>query len=90
MANASYAVNMYKNDEIFSEDQIKKIEGIKVDYGELLKIFQRAAQGCFDRFTANFTYESNAIEGSSLTLKDVAIIMFEGKSLEGKDLRGDI
>ncbi|MEK6973333.1 MAG: Fic family protein [archaeon] len=88
MANASYAVNMYKNDEIFSEDQIKKIEGIKVDYGELLKNFSKEQlRDVFDRFTANFTYESNAIEGSSLTLKDVAIIMFEGKSLEGKDLR---
>jgi Fic family protein len=41
----------------------------------------------FDRFTANFTYESNALEGNSLTLKDVAIILFENAILKGKDLR---
>jgi len=30
-----------------------------------------------DRFTVNFTYESNAIEGNSLTLKDVTLILEE-------------
>lgn len=40
-----------------------------------------------DRFTINFTYESNAIEGSSLTLKDVTFIIQEGKIVKGKDLR---
>lgn len=34
----------------------------------------------------NFTYESNAIEGNSLTLKDVAIVIFEKTMVKGKDL----
>lgn len=40
-----------------------------------------------DRFTANFTYESNAIEGNSLTLKDVTFLFKENRTPAGKDLR---
>jgi Fic family protein len=40
-----------------------------------------------DRFTINFTYESNAIEGNSLTLKDVTFILNENTVPKGKDLR---
>jgi len=83
-----YALNTYKTDSIFTKEQIKKIEEIKVDYSRLLKVFVKEQyKDVFDRFTANFTYESNAIEGSSLTLKDVAIVMFENMTIEGKDLR---
>jgi len=87
-ALSSFALNKFKHDDVFSIEQIKKIEGMKVEYNELLKSFSREQfRDVFDRFTANFTYESNAIEGSSLTLKDVGIVMFENRSLEGKDLR---
>ncbi|MEK6941525.1 MAG: Fic family protein, partial [archaeon] len=61
---------------------------MKVEYRQLLKNFSKEQhKDVFDRFIANFTYESNAIEGSSLTLKDVTIVMFENRSIEGKDLR---
>ncbi len=87
-AFANFALNNYRSDLIFSEKEIKKIEGMKVEYLELIKGFSKEQyKDVFDRFIANFTYESNAIEGSSLTLKDVAIVMFENRSLEGKDLR---
>jgi len=35
----------------------------------------------------NFTYESNALEGNSLTLKDVTLLLAENITPEGKDLR---
>lgn len=41
----------------------------------------------FNRFTVNFTYDSNAIEGSSLTLKDVSIIIFDKETVPNKPLR---
>lgn len=87
-AHAKFALKKYKPDDVFTEEQITKIEGMKIDYGRLLKTFSKEQhKDVFDRFIANFTYESNAIEGSSLTLKDVAIVMFENRSIEGKDLR---
>ena len=39
------------------------------------------------RFVANYVFESNALEGNSLTLKNVAEIVFENRISRGKDLR---
>ena len=87
-ALTSFALKSYKAGSVFSEEEIEKAECLKVDYQALLKSLSRADhKDLFDRFTANFTYESNAIEGSSLTLKDVAIVMFENRVPKGKDLR---
>ncbi len=88
MAFTEYALKKYKTDSIFSKEEIRKVEEIKVDYRKALKGFSKPQlKDVFDRFIANFTYESNAIEGNSLTLKDVAIVMFEKRTIEGKDLR---
>ncbi|MFH1586835.1 MAG: Fic family protein [Candidatus Diapherotrites archaeon] len=87
-AFAKFAVGKYQTGSIFSAEEIGKIEGIKVDYQHTVKGFSREQKkDAFDRFIANFTYESNAIEGNSLTLKDVAIVMFENRVVEGRDLR---
>ena len=82
------AIKNFGIDIIFDENHIRKIESIKVDYQNLIKnIPKNNLKDLIDRFTANFTYESNALEGNSLTLKDVAIVMFENISIKGKDLR---
>ncbi len=87
-AFANFAIKTYLQDDIFTKDQLKKIEAMKVEYQYTVKKFNKnQLKDAFDRFTANFTYESNAIEGNSLTLKDVAIVMFEKKVIPGKDLR---
>jgi Fic family protein len=83
-----YALKNYKTDSVFTKEQIKKIEEIKINYSKILKnLPKKNFKDLLDRFTANFTYESNALEGNSLTLKDVAIVMFENASINGKDLR---
>ena len=51
------------------------------------KITPKQFDDIINRFAVNFTYESNAIEGNSLTLKDVTIIINEGIVLKGKELR---
>lgn len=84
---ANFALKKYSSDDIFTEEQIEKVEGIKVEYQHTIKKFSKPQfKDAFDRFIANFTYESNAIEGNSLTLKDVAIVMFEKRVIKGKDL----
>lgn len=83
-----YAIKRFKTDHIFTEEQLGKIELIKFDYRKIFKKLTKLnIQDILDRFTANFTYESNALEGNSLTLKDVAIVMFENVSIKDKDLR---
>ena len=83
-----FALKNYEHDVVFSEEEIKKIEEMRLNYKKILKkLNKEQIKDLFDRFTANFTYESNAIEGNSLTLKDVAIVMFENRSIEGKNLR---
>jgi Fic family protein len=87
-ANYRYALKKFGTDHIFSEEELKKAEAIRLDYKKIMKKLPKTnIKDLFDRFTANFTYESNAIEGNSLTLKDVAMVMFENVSLKGKDLR---
>lgn len=78
----------YTNSYVFSSYEMEKIEAIRIDYGHLIKKLDKIRKkDIFDRFTANFTYDSNAIEGNSLTLKDVAIVMFEKETVPNKPLR---
>ena len=87
-AFSDFALNKYRLDAIFNENEINKIEYMRIDYRYIIKkLTKEQLRDLFDRFIANFTYESNAIEGNSLTLKDVAIVMFENRTIEGKDMR---
>lgn len=83
-----YAAEYYNKSGIFDAQLLKRLEEIKLGYRDIIKkITKKQMQDIIDRFTVNFTYESNAIEGSSLTLKDVALIIHEKKAAKGKDLR---
>jgi len=87
-SHQKYALETYKKDFIFTEEQIKKLESIKVEYKEIIKQFtKKQIKDILDRFTINFAYESNAIEGNSLTLKDVTLILRENIVPKDKDLR---
>src|SRR3989344_4204468 len=82
-----YAEGFYRKSGTFSKETRRALEERKLEYRELVKkISEKQLQDVIDRFAVNFTYESNAIEGNSLTLKDVAIVLHEKKTLEGKDL----
>ena len=88
MAYQDYALKTYKADSILTEEQIKKLESIKIEYQKIIKSFTKnQIKDILDRFTVNFTYESNAIEGNSLTLKDVTLILGENVVPKNKDLR---
>jgi len=83
-----FMLDNYRIDHVFTEEEFEKIEEMRMQYSRiLLKLTGASYRDFLDRFTANFTYESNALEGNSLTLKDVAMVMFENVSVGGKDLR---
>ena len=87
-AYQDYAGKVYRADSVLTWEKIKKIEEYRAEYKQLLRnLTQGQMKDILDRFTANFTYESNAIEGSSLTLKDVTLILAENIVPRGKDLR---
>jgi Fic family protein len=86
--NAKWAMKSFKKSYIFPEGEIEKLESIRVSFKYLIKKLSGSQRkDVFDRFTVNFTYDSNAIEGNSLTLKDVSIVIFENEIVEGKSLR---
>ena len=86
--NQKYVFEKYKKDHIFTEEQIRKLEALRIEYREIMKKFtKKQIKDILDRFTINFTYESNAIEGNSLTLKDVTLILGENVVPKNKDLR---
>lgn len=83
-----FAAEYYTKSNIFDKEMLKRLEEIKLGYREIVKkMTKKQLQDIIDRFTVNFTYESNAMEGNSLTLKDVVLILHEKKAAEGKDLR---
>lgn len=87
-AYQNYALSLYKTDVVFSKDTIMQIEAMRVEYRHILRKLTKAQlKDVIGRFTINFTYESNAIEGNSLTLKDVTFVIRENILPKGKDLR---
>lgn len=83
-----YAIKNYEKSFIFDDEGIKKLEKIRTEYKWMVKNFtKKQIKDILDRFTINFTYESNAIEGNSLTLRDVTLILGENMVPKNKNLR---
>ncbi len=86
--NVNYIIRKYKIDNILTKEEISKIEEARIGYREIIKkLNKKQIRDILDRFTVNFTYESNALEGNSLTLKDVTLILGENVVPKNKDLR---
>jgi Fic family protein len=69
-------------------EEIQKIEAMNHQYRKIIKnIHPKNVDDLWKRFIANYVFESNALEGNSLTLKNVAEIVFENRVSQGKDLR---
>lgn len=87
-AFVKYAQKYYESFRLYQKDALRKIEKMRIGYKKIVKkLSHNQLKDLFDRFTVNFTYESNAIEGNSLTLKDVAIVIHEKVTIKGKSLR---
>jgi Fic family protein len=69
-------------------EKIKKIEAMNLQYKQIVKeLHPKNIKDLWKRFIANYVFESNALEGNSLTLKNVAEVVFEKRISQGKDLR---
>ena len=71
-----------------SVEEVKKIEKMNFNYKKIRKELHKKDWGDLKRrFIANFVFESNALEGNSLTLKNFSEIVFENKVEAAADLR---
>lgn len=71
-----------------NKEQIKKIEKLKRVYNKKIRELDKEEFKKFEEsFFTELTYNSNAIEGSSLSLQDTSLVINEGLIPEGKSLR---
>jgi len=76
------------NKEFLSEIQIKEIEKLKKDFNKKIKASDiKLIEDMFKDFKTYYIYNTNAIEGNTLTLQETNLLLNENKSPEGKDLR---
>jgi Fic family protein len=63
------------------------LDGLKTRLASLRPLNGGEMQRLKDEFNIAFTYDSNAIEGSTLTLRETALILQEGVTIAEKPLR---
>lgn len=78
LLRTEYMLQKYKPDNVLNTEELKKLELIRIQYNNAIrKQSDNLRRVLFDKFMARFIYESNAIEGSKLPLKDVIRIVHE-------------
>ncbi|MBI3032200.1 Fic family protein [Candidatus Woesearchaeota archaeon] len=71
-----------------SSEELKKIEEIKQDFKKKLDIDdEKLKEDMFKDFKTEYIYNTNAIEGNSLTLQETNLLLNENITPKGKDLR---
>ncbi len=69
---------------LLTKEEIKFLHNIKKNYLEESKT---TLENRYESFASLFTYDSNAIEGNTLTLIETAQLLFEGRVPSSKSLR---
>jgi len=72
---------------LLSEKQIKELEEIKQKYKSYKKMLPEVWQKYYEWFLTQFTYNTSAIEGSTVTLRETSMILFDKITPPGKTLR---
>jgi Fic family protein len=80
---ADEIINVSLN-KLLKKNEIKKLSLIKNTYSKLPK---STFENRYETFLAQFTYDSNAIEGNTLTLQETSFILFEQRTPKGKSIR---
>ncbi|MDD5651164.1 MAG: Fic family protein [Candidatus Nanoarchaeia archaeon] len=70
--------------KLLSKEELKFLDRIKDNYK---KNGKKDFQLKYESFISKFTYDSNAIEGSTLTLRETSSVLFDNISPEGKSPR---
>ena len=83
-----FKIEMETKNSLLNKKQIEEIERLKKSYDKEIRNLNKEEFQSFQKsFVAELTYNSNAIEGSSLSLEDTKLILDENIVPEGKSLR---
>lgn len=66
---------------------LSEIDGLKAELATLRPLPDEALKKIQDALDVEYTYESNRIEGNTLTLQETALIVNEGVTISGKSMR---
>jgi Fic family protein len=66
---------------------LNEIDNLKTRLQQIRPIPQEALNKIKARFEMEYTYESNRIEGNTLTLQETALVVSEGVTISGKSMR---
>jgi Fic family protein len=73
---------------LISRNELQKLENIRNSYKKRVKKMDKLQyQNYYENFLTQFTYDTNAIEGSTVTLQETAMILFDKIVPEGKSIR---
>lgn len=72
---------------LLSEEKTKELEGAKRKYKKVLSSGKYVREKRYEWFVTKFTYDTNAIEGSSITLQETGLILFDRIVPEGRSIK---
>ena len=76
------------NAEFLSSAQLKKLDSVKRDFARKLKTQDKhLLADMFRDFKTYYIYNTNSIEGNTLTLEETGMLLNENRTPAGKDLR---
>lgn len=76
------------NREFLSKEQIKELDELKKEFSRKLKTLdKKLLDDMLKDFKTFYIYNTNAIEGNTLTLQETNLLLNENKTPTGKDLR---
>lgn len=73
---------------IISEDDLRALEKMREKYRRLSGQSSVVRERYYEWFVTTFTYNSNAIEGSTITLRETSMILFDKITPPNRTLRG--
>ena len=68
-------------------DRLKEVDALKERLSALRPLPEEALKKIQDALDIEYTYESNRIEGNTLTLQETALVVNEGVTISGKSMR---
>lgn len=76
------------NYEFLTKEQINKLEEIKKDFNKKIKTLpKQLIEDMFKDFKVFYIYNTNSIEGNTISLKETGLLLNDNLTPQGKDLR---
>ena len=76
---------MTMNEEM--KQLLNEVDTLKIQLSALRPLPEEALKKIQDALDIEYTYESNRIEGNTLTLQETALVVNEGVTISGKSMR---